>query len=102
MDQDELAAIIAQAGDEGWTTLDLSGEGLEYLSPAIGNLTALTSLNLWNNQLTALPPEIGELTKLTELYLSNNQLAALPLEMAEQINKTITGRRVVNLSGNPP
>ena len=61
MDQDELAERIAQASDEGWTTLDLSGEGLEYLSPAIGNLTALTSLNLRNNQLTGLPSEMKKL-----------------------------------------
>ena len=61
MDQDELADRIAQAGDERWTTLDLSGEGLEYLSPAIGNLTALTSLNLRNNQLTGLPSEMKKL-----------------------------------------
>ena len=56
MDQDELAARIAQAGDEGSTTLDLSGEGLKYLPPEIGNLTSLTELYLRGNQLTALPP----------------------------------------------
>ena len=61
MDQDEFAERIAQASNEGWTDLDLSGEGLEYLSPAIGNLTALTSRNLWNNQLTGLPSEMKKL-----------------------------------------
>ena len=52
MDQDELADKIAQAGDEGWTSLDLSNEGIEALPPEIGNLTALTYLLLAGNQLT--------------------------------------------------
>jgi Leucine-rich repeat (LRR) protein len=78
MDQDQLAARIAQAGDEGWATLDLSGEGLKYLPPEIGNLTGLTWLWLSGNQLTALPPEIGNLTGLTDLDLDGNQLTALP------------------------
>ena len=78
MDQDELAKKIAQAGDEGWTTLDLSGEGLEYLPSEIGNLTALTRLDLYRNQLTALPREIGNLTALTNLRLWSNQLTVLP------------------------
>ena len=96
MDQDELAARIAQAGDAGWTRLDLSGEELEYLPPEIGNLTGLTRLDLDDNQLTALPPELGNLTSLTDLRLWNNQLAKLPPEL-----KTLLDRGVGNLSGNP-
>ena len=38
MDQDELADRIAQAGDERWTTLDLSGEGLTALPSAMKKL----------------------------------------------------------------
>ena len=74
MYQDELAARIAQARDEGWTTLNLDGSGfgydepdedeIVYLPPEIGNLTGLTELELYDNQLTALPPEIGNLTGL--------------------------------------
>ncbi|MDP6348139.1 MAG: leucine-rich repeat domain-containing protein, partial [Dehalococcoidia bacterium] len=76
MDQDKLAAIIAKAGDEGWTDLDLSYKRLRSLPPEIGNLTALTTLNLHGNKLTKLPSEIGNLTSLTRLYLSDNQVTA--------------------------
>ena len=104
MAQDELVARIAQAGDEGWTTLDLSREGfplppgpaLEYLPPEIGNLTGLTQLNLTGNQLTGLPPEIGNLTSLTELNLHNNQLrTVLPPEIGN-----LTSLTVLDLSAN--
>ena len=74
MDQDELAARIAQAGDEGWTTLDLSGEGLENLPAEIGNLTALTELHLTDHQLTALPPEMKKLIDRGIVELSGNPL----------------------------
>ena len=40
MDQHELLARIAQVGDEGGTTLDLSEEEIDYLPPEIGSLTA--------------------------------------------------------------
>ena len=58
MDQHELLARIAQAGDEGWTTLDLSWEG---------NVTSLAEVFSDDNRLTALPPELGNLTGLTRL-----------------------------------
>ena len=38
MDQIELAQVIAQARDDGSTTLDLSNQRLESLPPEIGNL----------------------------------------------------------------
>ena len=96
MYQDELAARITRAGDEGPTTLDLSSEGMEYLPPEIGNLTGLTGLDLSRNRLTALPPEIGNLTGLTELRLMNNQLTGLPL-----MRRRLLLQGVVKLSGNP-
>ena len=74
MDQDELAARIAQAGDEGSTTLDLSGEGLKYLPPEVGNLTGLEELDLSYNQLTALPPEMKKLIDQGVVKLSGNPL----------------------------
>ena len=74
MDQDELAAIITKAGDEGRTTLDLSGKGLECLPPEIGNLTSLTELNLESNDLTELPPEIKKLVDRGVVRLSGNPL----------------------------
>ena len=54
--------------------LDLSGEGLKYLPPEIGNLTALTSLVLNDNQLTALPPEMKKLIDQGVVKLSGNPL----------------------------
>jgi len=74
MDQDELADRIAQAGDERWTTLDLSGEGLKYLPPGIGELTNLTYLYLSDNQLTALPPGMKKLLDQGVVKLSGNPL----------------------------
>ena len=90
MDQDELAATLEQAGDEGWTTLDLSDEGLEYLPAEIGNLTSLTELFLDGNDLTALPPEIGNLTGLTRLALDGNELTALPPEIGNLTGLKLT------------
>ena len=78
MNQDELTKLIAEMRDDGPTTLDLSGKGLKYLSPGIGDLAGLTRLNLRANQLTELPPEIGNLTSLKELNLTDNQLRSLP------------------------
>ena len=51
MYQDELAARIAQARDEGWTTLNLDGSGFGYDEPD-------------EDEIVYLPPEIGNLTGL--------------------------------------
>ena len=72
MDQDELADRIAQAGDEGWTTLDLSDQGMEYLPAEIGNVTSLIELDLWGNGLTALPSEMKKLIDQGVLVLVGN------------------------------
>ena len=74
INQDELAAIIAKAGDEGWTTLDLSDKGLKFLPSEIGNLTSLTELRLSDNQLTALPPGMKRLMNRGVVKLSGNPL----------------------------
>jgi hypothetical protein len=39
MPQAELLQLLDQAAAEGWTELDLSGQGLTELSPEIGKLT---------------------------------------------------------------
>ena len=74
MYQDELAARIAQARDEGPTTLDLSSEGMEYLPPEIGNLTGLTELDLRDNQLAGLTPEMKALIDRRIGHFSGNPL----------------------------
>ena len=71
MDQDELAKKIAQAADEGWTTLDLSEEEIDYLPADIGDLTDLTSLNLYGNQLTVYTQELKILVAKGAILLGN-------------------------------
>ncbi|MGB7087011.1 MAG: COR domain-containing protein [Phormidesmis sp.] len=91
MTQDELLRLIDQASDEGWKTLDLSGQDLTELPPEIGKLTQLETLILgkrkkrWSefvgNRLKTLPAEIGQLTNLKTLLIEGNQLERLPAEI---------------------
>ena len=95
MTQDELLQLIDQAAAEGWTELDLSGQGLTELPPEIGKLTQLETLifgkvgamefpggvptpKVIANMLTHLPYEIQQLHKLKSLDLSGNPLGQLP------------------------
>ncbi len=88
MGQDPALRLIEQAAQEGWTTLDLSGQDLTELPPAIGRLTHLETLILgkWDrrksrnqgNRLQTLPPELSHLPRLTTLALSYNQFTTLP------------------------
>jgi internalin A len=50
MSPDELLQLIDQAAAEGWTELDLAGQGLTELPPEIGKLNQLETLILgkWN------------------------------------------------------
>ena len=111
--QDELLALIDQAAAEGWTELDLSGQGLTELPPEIGQLTQLESLTLgkvekWNyeesqripvlitNSLTNFPEELRTLNKLKRLTISGNPLRHLPkvifeLESLISIDATAIG-----------
>lgn len=95
MTNEELLKVIEKAKVSGATELNLRGEGLQELSPAIGQLTNLTDLNLSGNQLTELPPEIFHLTKLARLNLSQNYLAELPHEICK-----LTSLTALYLGGN--
>ncbi len=106
MTHDELLQLIDQAAAEGWTELDLSGQGLTELPPEIGKLTQLETLILgkWDeekneyvgNELTSLPAEISQLSNLKILQAPGkgryrlsrnespgNQITAIPSGVAQ-------------------
>ena len=58
--------------------LDLSGNRVRAVSPAIARHDKLSYLNLENNSIARLPEEMGKMENLSVLDLSNNQLVALP------------------------
>ena len=74
--EDEAYRIIreALAHPESITELDLSGYGINYLPPEIGQFTNLEKLWLQHNRLSELPPSIGNLNKLTHLSLEANSI----------------------------
>ena len=74
----DVLSLIAQAHDENWEELDLSGMGLTELPKEIDRLTGVKVLNLSDNQITEIPESIGQLTNLTELYLYDNQITEIP------------------------
>jgi internalin A len=82
MERQSVIYLIAQAADENWKRLDLSGRHLSDLPPEISQLTNITSLDLSFNQFNALPESIGNLSNLRHLNLSSIQLRALPKSIA--------------------
>ena len=77
MTQDEVLALIEQAGAEGWTELDLSEEGLTEIPEAIAKLSNLTTLDLHSNQISTLPEAIANLSNLTTLNLRSGSIPLL-------------------------
>lgn len=78
------------------SSLYLNDNCLARLPPDIGRLTHLRHLDLSSNKLRVLPREIGELILLEELLLNDNQLRSLPLEMGKLFHL-----RKLGLKGNP-
>lgn len=76
-------------------TVDLSGNKIEVLPPAIGNFLQLKSLTLNSNRLTGLPSEISKLKKLETLALNGNRIHQLPPTMGQ-----LKALRTLSLSGN--
>lgn len=66
---------------QDWHNLDMSGQGLRSLSPALFSYTFLQELFIASNKLTFLPPSIGQLRHLRLLEASNNQIKDLPPEI---------------------
>jgi internalin A len=73
-----LLSMIAQAEEEQWKELDLSGMNLSMVPSEIGDLTNLNSLDLRSNQIKTLPESIGNLSNLNSLDLKSNRLEILP------------------------
>jgi internalin A len=88
MERPSVQNLIAQAAEEKWEELDMSGMDISELPDSIGNLTSLTFLDLRNNQLNALPDSIGNLTSLIFLDLRNNKLNTLPDSIVNLTNLT--------------
>ncbi|CAJ1074949.1 unnamed protein product%2C partial [Xyrichtys novacula] len=76
-------------------TVDLSGNKIEVLPPAIGNFLQLKSLTLNANRLTGLPAEISKLKKLETLSLNGNRISQIPDSLGQ-----LKALRTLNLSGN--
>jgi len=66
---------------QDWHNMDMSGQGLRVLSPALFKYEFLQELYLASNQLTRLPSDIGKLRHLRHLEASNNQISELPPEI---------------------
>lgn len=55
-------------------SLDLSQNGIRFISPALGELSSLERLNLASNQIDFLPGEFDKMANLKSVDVSNNQL----------------------------
>lgn len=77
---------VAKGGRQGWTAIDLGGQGLRALSDALFRYDFLQKLYLNHNNLDHLPTAIGRLKSLVEFDASGNQLRELPAEVGMLTN----------------
>ncbi|KAK1996916.1 endonuclease/Exonuclease/phosphatase [Colletotrichum falcatum] len=66
---------------QNWHNMDLSGQGLRNLAPALFRYQFLHDLFIASNRLQTLPPAIGQLRQLRYLNVSFNQIKDLPAEL---------------------
>ena len=76
-------------------TLQLSGNVLELLPDALGNLTSLRTLEVSDNRLGGLPTSIGQLACLETLRASENRIAGLPVSIGN-----LSALRTLGLGAN--
>jgi internalin A len=88
MGQDEVLALIEQAGAEGWTELNLAGRELTEIPERLSNLTNLIELYLHGNQISEIPESLSNLTNLTTLDLYSNQIREISESFSNLTNLT--------------
>lgn len=76
--------------------LILNSNELEYIPRDIYKLKNLEKLNISHNKLRNIPPELGKTVSLKELYLNDNFITNVPMELGSLYNLEI-----LNLSNNP-
>jgi Leucine-rich repeat (LRR) protein len=59
-------------------SLNLFGQQLTEIPPAVFTMKNLTYLDLADNNITTIPPDIGNLTNLKWLYLNQNEITSIP------------------------
>uniref|UniRef100_A0A1I8HHZ1 Leucine-rich repeat protein soc-2 homolog n=1 Tax=Macrostomum lignano TaxID=282301 RepID=A0A1I8HHZ1_9PLAT len=91
----DVTKDIAKCKANSETILDLSGNRLTALPPAVRDLNCVTEMYLYDNKLTQLPDEIGAMVSLEKLMLQQNCLTSLPLTM-----QYLTKLRVLDLRHN--
>ncbi|KAJ4165756.1 hypothetical protein LMH87_007376 [Akanthomyces muscarius] len=66
---------------QDWHNMDMSGQGLRNLAPALFRYQFLGELYIASNKLSRLPKQIGDLRQLKHLDVSYNQLTEIPPEL---------------------
>ncbi|KKA26333.1 hypothetical protein TD95_003524, partial [Thielaviopsis punctulata] len=74
-------AVEKSTRRQDWNNLDLSGQGLRNLAPALFQYDFLQELFIASNKISMLPAAIGQLRQLRWLDASHNQLTSLPVEL---------------------
>ncbi|KAI9708491.1 MAG: Glucose-repressible alcohol dehydrogenase transcriptional effector [Bogoriella megaspora] len=93
---ERLRPTHKEQAHQAWNVIDLGGQGLKAISPALFQYTFLDKLYFNYNKLPRLPPSIGSLRHLTYLDLSFNNISEIPSEIG-----MLTELRILLLFDNP-
>lgn len=83
----DLAALVGDVPADQVEVLDLHGQGLSAVPPAVFDFPNLRMLDLRDNQIRQLPARLEKLRGLRELLLDNNPLDSLPDEIDRRLPK---------------